>query len=122
MQSNEQTQDSGKTVLLRGLKRRCPQCGVGKVLKGYLTQREHCAACNEDLSTIRADDGPPWLTILIVGHIMAPFIHYFITHDTFPLHLELPIMLAMASVGALCILPYAKGFFIAAIWLTRQKK
>jgi uncharacterized protein (DUF983 family) len=116
------TKESGKTVLLRGLKKRCPHCGQGKVLRGYLTQRAACLQCGEDLSTIRADDGPPWLTILLVGHIMAPFVHYFITHDTFPQHLELPIMMVVAVLGALWILPHAKGLFIALIWLTRQKR
>jgi uncharacterized protein (DUF983 family) len=121
MNTQQQRCKSGKTTLLRGLKKRCPQCGQGKVLRGYLTQRTACAECGEDLSTIRADDGPPWLTILFVGHIMAPFIHYFITHDTFPQQLELPIMIAIAILASLWVLPHAKGFFIAAIWLTRQK-
>ena len=112
----------GKTIIMRGLKMRCPHCGEGRVLQGYLTQRQNCTACDEDLSSIRADDGPAWLTILLVGHLMAPFIHYFITHDTFPRQLELPIMLVMAAVSALLLLPLAKGLFIAIIWFTRQSR
>ena len=110
-----------KTILWRGLKKRCPKCGQGHVLKGYLTQRPNCSACAEDLSAIRADDGPAWLTILLTGHILAPFIHYAIMHDCFPLQYELPIILGIATVTALSLLPFCKGLFIAIIWFTHQK-
>ncbi|MAH04264.1 MAG: hypothetical protein CL561_01760 [Alphaproteobacteria bacterium] len=110
-----------KTILSRGIKRRCPKCGQGKVLKGYLTQEKSCTNCDEDLENIRADDGPAWMTILLTGHLLAPFIHYAIMHDSFPLQYELPIILAIATVTALALLPFCKGIFIAIIWFTRQK-
>ena len=45
------------TVIQRGLARRCPACGEGATLTGYLTRLPRCAACGLDLSDIRADDG-----------------------------------------------------------------
>jgi hypothetical protein len=60
------------TVIRRGLARRCPACGKGTTLSGYLTRVPRCTACNLDLSEIRADDGPAWATLIVVGHVLAP--------------------------------------------------
>lgn len=59
-------------AIVRGWRRRCPNCGAGPVLRGYLTVRESCPVCHEALHHQRADDGPAYITILIVGHIMGP--------------------------------------------------
>ena len=62
-------------ALRKGFCRTCPNCGRGPILKSYLKVRETCPVCCEDLSHHRADDGPAYLTILIVGHLMAPLLH-----------------------------------------------
>ncbi|MFO1156168.1 MAG: DUF983 domain-containing protein [Rhodospirillales bacterium] len=56
----------------RGLSGRCPNCGEGRLFRAYLKQVDACAVCGEPWGHIRADDAPPWLTILIVGHIVVP--------------------------------------------------
>ena len=58
--------------LMRGLRRRCPQCGDGTLLAGYLTLVENCNICGEDFSAISADDGPAWATLLVLGHVVVP--------------------------------------------------
>ena len=63
-----------RQAMLRGWRRRCPCCGSGPMLRGYLKVRESCPVCGEALHHQRADDGPAYLTILIVGHLMAPLI------------------------------------------------
>ena len=109
---------TNKTTLWRGIKERCPKCGQGQLFQSYIKQNDHCAICHEDFSTIRADDAPPWLTILITGHIVAPWIFFFVRHEEISEFWE---VLSLALFCVFTILPRAKGFFIAAIWLTRQK-
>jgi len=109
-------------ILCRGICGLCPHCGKGKLFKRYLTPNAACAVCHEDLSDIRADDAPPWLTILITGHIIAPIILYFAKHEMISEALEAAIVIATALLSVLLILPRAKGLFIAAIWLTSRKK
>ncbi|MGV6850410.1 MAG: DUF983 domain-containing protein, partial [Marinibacterium sp.] len=58
-------------ALARGWRRRCPNCGSGALLDGYLSVAPTCNVCREELHHQRADDGPAYLTILIVGHLMA---------------------------------------------------
>ena len=60
--------------VFRGWRRRCPNCGQGPLMKSYLKVRDTCPVCDEALHHHRADDGPAYLTILIVGHIMAPLL------------------------------------------------
>ncbi len=51
---------------------KCPACGKGKLFNGYLTVSPSCASCGEELHHQRADDAPPYFTILLVGHIIVP--------------------------------------------------
>jgi uncharacterized protein (DUF983 family) len=108
------------TALWRGWRRRCPACGAGPSLRGYLTVREDCPVCGQALHHARADDGPAYLTILIVGHLMAPILLFtFVTWRPDPL-----LMAAAFSVGtvalSLYLLPRLKGALIAIQWAKRM--
>ncbi len=113
---------SAKTALLRGLRLRCPHCGGGKLLRGYISQRATCSACNEELGSIRADDAPPWLTILLTGHLVVPLLFELMKHDVFSTKAMIAVSLAFSLLCAAVILPRAKGVFIAALWLIRRNK
>ena len=99
-----------------GFRGRCPNCGSGPILKGFLTVRNHCPACLEDFHHHRADDGPAYLTILIVGHIMAPaLLAVFIAYRPEPLTLF--TIFLVATVGlSLFLLPRLKGALVAFQW------
>jgi uncharacterized protein (DUF983 family) len=60
------------TALGRGLVGRCPVCGRGRVFDGFLRVVQQCEVCAAPLGLARADDAPPYFTILIVGHIVIP--------------------------------------------------
>jgi uncharacterized protein (DUF983 family) len=59
-------------ALGRGLMGRCPACGRGHVFDGFLRVVPQCSSCDAPLGLARADDAPPYFTILIVGHIVIP--------------------------------------------------
>ncbi|SFD67213.1 DUF983 domain-containing protein [Roseivivax sediminis] len=105
-----------KPAVLRGLKERCPNCAEGKLFSGYLKVRDRCPECGEELHHHRADDGPAYVTILIVGHVMA-----FILHATFGYLRDDPLMLALllctiATVLSLLMLPRIKGMIVGYQW------
>jgi uncharacterized protein (DUF983 family) len=109
-----------RPALARGWQRRCPCCGTGPLFRGYLTVRDACPVCGEDLHHHRADDGPAYLTILIVGHLMAPlFLFVFTTWRPDPL-----IMASGFSIGvvalSLYLLPRLKGGIVALQWSKRM--
>ena len=60
--------------LLRGAMLKCPTCGIGSMFRRYLKVADHCAHCGEALHHHRADDAPPYFTIVIVGHIVVSLV------------------------------------------------
>ncbi|WP_350334622.1 DUF983 domain-containing protein [Coralliovum pocilloporae] len=58
------------TSMWRGMRFKCPKCGEGSAFKSFLKVADNCNHCNEDLSHHRADDAPPYFTVLILGHII----------------------------------------------------
>jgi uncharacterized protein (DUF983 family) len=109
-----------KPAMIRGWRRRCPACGTGPMLQGYLAVREACPHCGEALHHQRADDGPAYLTILIVGHLMAPALHVIYSTWT-PEPLPLALGLSLATVGlSLYLLPRIKGALVALQWAKRM--
>ena len=106
------------SVLWRGIQKRCPKCGIGAVLTGYLKPASSCSHCGEDFSHISADDGPAWLTLLIVGHAIVPLMLVFGRDNAIPAWFSITSLTLITLVGVYFILPRAKGAFIALIWVT----
>ena len=106
-------------AIRRGLRGRCLRCGQGRLFTRYLKQADSCAACGEDYSAIRADDGPAWLTILIVGHVIVGLVLIVESHSHWPAWVGMSVFPLLAAALALFLLPRAKGAFIAAIWATK---
>lgn len=109
-----------KPAMLRGWRKTCPNCGQGQMFSGYLKVRDHCSVCQESLYHHRADDGPAYLTILIVGHIMAPTM-LFVYNEFEP---DPMIMASVFSVGcvalSLYLLPRIKGSWVGMQWAKRM--
>ncbi|MEM1232503.1 MAG: DUF983 domain-containing protein [Pseudomonadota bacterium] len=109
-----------KPALLRGFARRCPNCGKGRLFDGYLTVRHTCTECGQELHHHRADDGPPWLTMLVVGHLMAPLLHIVFVRFR-PDPIVLFGIFAVGCVGlSLYLLPRLKGLIIGFQWSRRM--
>ncbi len=109
-----------KPALRRGWRRKCPNCGSGPLLDGYLKVRNECPACNEALHHHRADDGPAYLTILIVAHLMIPALHISFVHYR-PEPLTLFTIFALGStLLSLYLLPRLKGAIIGFQWARRM--
>ena len=104
--------------MIRGLKRRCANCGEGAILSGYLKAVPECGHCGEDFRHVRADDGPAWITILVLGHVIVPLMIYFGREDSIPVWQAAMVLSFVTLVGVYFILPRAKGMFIALIWAT----
>jgi uncharacterized protein (DUF983 family) len=103
-------------AVLRGLRGRCPNCGEGRLFRSYLKPVETCASCHESLKHIRADDGPAWLTILVVGHVVVGLALYLEMYAPQPVATSIVIFVSLALSSTLLLLPRAKGVFIGAIW------
>ena len=90
------------------------------MMRGYLKVRDACPVCSEALHHQRADDGPAYLTILIVGHLLAPVLLYsFVRWRPEPM-----VLAAVFTVGtvalSLFLLPRLKGALVALQWAKRM--
>jgi uncharacterized protein (DUF983 family) len=117
---SETAERPARAAVIRGWQRCCPQCGTGAMFTGYLTVAAACPNCGEDFSAQRADDGPAYLTILIVGHVMAPlFLWSFFKWQPSP-----AVMITVFTAGtvalSLFLLPRLKGALVALQWAKRM--
>lgn len=109
-----------RSAMLRGWRRKCPNCGSGPMMKSYLKVRDTCPVCDEALYHHRADDGPAYLTILIVGHVMAPLIIWAFTEFR-PDPMVLASVFTVGCVAlSLYLLPRLKGAIVGLQWAKRM--
>jgi uncharacterized protein (DUF983 family) len=107
-------------AILRGAALTCPACGRGRLFGVYLKVADSCAACGQELHHHRADDAPPYFTIVAVGHLVvggalaleqalapASWIHFV---------LWIPLALALS----LLLLPRIKGALVGLQWANRM--
>jgi uncharacterized protein (DUF983 family) len=108
-------------ALWRGASMKFPRCGAGRIFEGYLTRRDACPHCGESFEGLDADDGPAWLTIGLVAHIVVPLLIFLERGELLPYWQEAAILVLVTIVAALVFLPVSKGFFVAALWLVDRK-
>jgi len=110
-------------ALRRGIARKCPACGKASAFDGYLTVKTECDNCHTPLAHYKSDDLPPYLTILIVGHIvvslMMQFVDFTSNASVSPFSLFFWPALTLALV--LVILPFIKGLVLGIHWHLHQK-
>jgi uncharacterized protein (DUF983 family) len=102
--------------LLRGAQGLCPACGIGRMFKRYLKVADHCPDCGEALHHQRADDAPPYFTIVIVGHIVVGLVLALEVAYRPPLWLHGAIWLPLTVILCLVLLPIIKGALVALQW------
>jgi uncharacterized protein (DUF983 family) len=114
-----QQRDIGRAIR-RGAVGRCPNCGKGRIFTSYLKVASHCSLCGEDFSHHRADDAPPYFTMLIVGHVVVAGILTCEINFDVPMWLLGVIFGTLTVVLSLTLLPIVKGAIIGLQWANRM--
>lgn len=102
----------------RGVLGRCPSCGEGRLFRGFLKATPACSHCGESYDQLSADDMPPWLTILIVGHVIVPLLLYVEMTWHPEMWIQMAVWPALTAAMMLAVLPRAKGVVLAVLWAT----
>lgn len=111
-----QEQVSLADAVRRGFMMKCPHCGAGKLFGRFLKVVDHCPACGEEFSHHRADDFPPYLVIMIVGHVMVPVVFAVEMAYAPPMWLEFLIWLPVTLISCLALLQPIKGAVVGMQW------
>ena len=102
--------------LLRGAALKCPACGRGAMFRRYLKVSDACPRCGEELHHHRADDAPPYFTIVIVGHIVVGLVLAVEMAYRPPLWVHAALWLPLTLILTLLVLPVVKGALVALQW------
>lgn len=102
--------------LKRGLSGLCPACGRSKLFSAYLKVVPACAGCQHPLVNYKADDGPAYFTILIIGHLLIAPMLFLEAVRTWPEEVLAGIAVPSIVVLALLLLPRVKGAFVGVQW------
>lgn len=113
---NDESRPATRVAIGRGLLGRCPRCGRSRLFRAYLKPVERCAACAEAFGHIRADDGPAWLTVLVVGHLVVPLAYAVERLWAWPMPVTVAAWSSLSLALVLALLPVAKGLFVALLW------
>lgn len=109
------------TAVRRGFMQRCPNCGEGRLFRAYLKVVDSCPVCGEDLHYQRADDAPPYITMLVVGHIVvAGVLAAEEAWPNSPMWLGAIVWIWLTFVLSLLLLPRVKGALVGYQWALRM--
>jgi uncharacterized protein (DUF983 family) len=97
------------TAIGRGLRGHCPACGKGRIFNGFLKVAVACQECGAPLGLARADDAPPYFTILVVGHIIIPLLFIVDRTTELPVWMMSAIFLPLTLVLTLALIRPIKG-------------
>lgn len=97
------------TAMWRGARGLCPACGQTHAFAGYLAVVPVCSHCTAPLGEYRADDAPPYFTIFLVAHLLAPIIFTVETSFHPALWLQAAVWLPVCLVACLVLLRPVKG-------------
>ena len=103
-------------AMRRGIMGRCPRCGGAHLFAGFLKPVERCPLCSQDWTLHAADDFPPYVSIIITGHVMAPVMIVLGSLTALSMMLTVGIALVLAVTLLLVLLQPAKGGIIALQW------
>ena len=100
--------------LKRGLARRCPNCGQGRLLIRYLAIRSPCEVCGNDNTVYPSDGFPPYLTVFVTGHVVVALFVW--TDDAYspPIWLEFAIWPPVTAL--MCLILLMKGAAVGVCW------
>ena len=109
-----------KEAMGRGFRCKCPNCGTGRMFKSFLKVNPACEDCGQRLDVHRADDMPPYITIMIVGHVIVGLNLAFEQGADWPLWWHMTLWPTLTLIMTLLIMQPVKGALIAYQWALRM--
>jgi uncharacterized protein (DUF983 family) len=107
-------------AMLRGARQKCPACGQGALYGKYLKVVDSCGTCGTELHHQRADDAPPYFTMIITGHVIVGGLMALEQAYEPPMWVHIAIWGPALLLLTLFLLPRVKGALIGLQWALRM--
>ena len=111
---------SAGTLLYRALAGKCPNCGIGKVLKSYFQMNSQCSSCG---SVFWKNDGE-WTGPMLIDFIFALGASLYtwaaLVYFDFSLASQLVITGAIAAFGGILVMPWSHGLWTMFLFVTGE--
>src|SRR4051812_21098416 len=92
-----------------GLAGRCPRCGQGRMLKGFISLAPRCGVCDLDFAFADAGDGPAVFVTLFAGFLVLGAALWVDVRYEPPFWIHLVIFLPLTIIVCLGLLRPLKG-------------
>lgn len=101
------------STLKTGLRCRCPRCGKGPLLKGFISIREACPVCGLSFEFADPADGPAFFGMCLVGVVgMGLFMWFeFAVHP--PIWVHMVVTMPLLTIACLAVLRPLKGWMVS---------
>jgi uncharacterized protein (DUF983 family) len=117
------TEDGPRPVgrsVKRGFFGRCPRCGEGRIFGKFLKVNPTCGHCGLNLDGHRADDMPPYIVIMIVGHIVVPLMMFAEQTYDWSMGLHAIVWMTLTLVLTFGLIQPVKGALIGYQWALKM--
>jgi uncharacterized protein (DUF983 family) len=121
VKQNETAPRDWRAALKTGFRMRCPACGEGHMFYRFLKVSDCCPHCGEELHHHRADDAPPYFTILVVAHVIGALMLFVEEHnDALDIRIHMVLWPVLTLLLVFWLLPRFKGALVAYQWALRM--
>lgn len=105
------------STLSTGLRCRCPRCGKGPLLEGFLTIRASCPVCGLDYGFAEPADGPAFFAMSAIGVIgMIAFMAFEFTVQP-PIWIHFAVTFPLIALACILVLRPFKGWLVSEQWV-----
>ena len=101
---------------------RCPKCGEGRLLTGFLEAAPSCSSCGLDLRPYDAGDGPAFLVVLLAGAGAIGAVAIMMLVFDASTWATISVAVAVTLILSFGLLPRLKCFMIAEAWARKAGK
>ena len=98
----------------------CPRCGNGKLFGKWLKVNPQCSECGQELHHERAQDFPPYIVIMIVGHVVVTALMIAEANTDWSLTTHLLVWIPVTIVMSLLLMQPVKGAVVGLQWALKM--
>ena len=107
------------TAVRRGLRRRCPRCGTGRLFRGWYKLNTRCSACDLQFEPNPGDTWGFWVLVdRVVLFVAMVALYVGVTPEGWLLR---GVFLVLVAAPLVATMPHRHGAFLAIDYLSRSR-